>query len=1718
MSDNLEKTASDDTEESGNGNPRKTAGPRSGGLRSIFTLRKLLLAAGFGVAALFLISIIGFFAVRIGLLDGYVKDQFSVAFLEMGVRMEAERFELTLNPLRLNLEKAVFTNKKTGAKLAQIENAKFEMSVLDLFAPSSIRNISIDRTEINGANVWIEFDENGKSNYEGIELLPPKNNVRFQYASAEVALRDSVIHFGDMRWTISGKARNVSLFLKPDAVRPADSKDLAFLFDLSSDVSNFKYDKGELKPVDLKASGRLHPNGADIKTLVLKTPVGSSVLSGTIKDWSRLIYDLDISSTIDLTQASTIFPMGTAISGVGSFTGKVSGEGENYKIVGEATSDSLAASNIRLKAAKVTADVNGEGTIYKASGKAVAELLTFGDFRIDFPSLVGNIRGSGTNFKWLGELQAAAASSPLGTIGSLYITDAVAEYEDNRLAARLGNFRARKFTNDSVNLESIQTANIRITSADGNTNAVIPYLTAGKLDVLDSTMRGISVNSINVDNRNGATDVTAGNVQVDEYASGDTRVKNSRATDVKVGNRNGLTTVTAARVETGGVSTKSSKTENVVASNISVDSDGRETRVNSGNVRIARVQTDSAILANLNIAGVRLTVRDGIIAGTTADFDAGDIDLRGNGKLENVAVRKPVFVLEPSGRYRASLDMSLGSGVIGSIRLGAARASVVAGSETVELNSLTAEVMDGKLDGNAKIAFSANRNSELKADFTDLDLSKLLALQGGRVIPIEGKTRGTAELTFRGTDFRSAGGFLNAEIEANAGTADSGLIPVSGRLAANGANGLFQIDVARLNTPQTTLVADGRFDMAGNDSDLSLALNSSDASEIERIVRVLDIAPELERQIDDYRISLAGVLVFNGGIKGNLENPLIEGRASLASLLVRDRDLGTLVTSFNSSASGIEVRNGILQARDGGSVDFSAEIPGYGLNNTAVRAKLNDINLANLMSLVPIESIPTQLRDIEGKTTGAIDLSGLPGEMKGEANLSARNGTINGQSFENLESNAIFEGTLVRLTRFDAGFGNGSLSATGFYKSDSTEFNFDVNAASIPAEKILAFAPKTESLPELDGVFNFTANVSGRSDDTSTYDLNFRGSGNGFAINRSRFGNIEFEGTTENRVLNASAAAMIEGRKQLFSARVDFGDERLPFHAETNLDRSAIGPYLAIFRPSEPDSVSISGTATGRIVIDGELTAADSEGKRYFTSEKLSGVANLSQFALQFDDTPLTATEPVIVRFSPREVTFENAKFSGAGSNLVVSGTKALTDTGINNLAIDGRVNLGIVRAFSRKTLRNVFVSGIANVSVRLSGVNSTARLNGTAVLENGSAATFVGSNRVTFERVNGRVRFTTNQVQIEQFTAFLGGGRITASGGALLNDRLALDRIRLELRGSNITVPLPDDFVTTGNANIEISGRLDGDTFASFVSGTVVARRSIYRKDIDLADLIGSRRDAGLAQTTDSDPTGDISYSPTRLDIRIIGREALVVRNNLADLTASVDLRLAGDSDSPRLSGRISANRGTLFFRDDRYEVQRGVLTFPPDSAIEPRINLQAETDIGAYQILINLSGNLSDADSLTAVVASNPSLPQADIMSLITTGSLSNTNDGIPTIAQGGLNTAAEILTDEIINKPITRATDKLFGINRFELNPIVSGQRGNPTARLTVGRQINRNLLVTYSTNLSQDQNQVLAVEYRLSNRLSVVGAYEQRSLSNVTQNRNKFSVEIRFRKRF
>ncbi|REJ75922.1 MAG: hypothetical protein DWQ47_09835 [Acidobacteria bacterium] len=1692
--------------------------PASPPRQRFVTKKRFAIFAGAVLSFVLLIAIVLVGLYQTGTIDTYIKGEFVTAFDEMGIDFKAEKFAVEASPLVMKIENAVFTNKKNGEVLATIREARFSMTVLDLLALRVERNVNIDAADIYGLRLFLRFDENGNSNFDGVEITPPRSRVKFRYASSRVSVRDSEFIFGDVSRKISGDAEDFALLMEPDD-EIVEGSEINYRFDLSTTKAEFAYDGETVEPIAVRGIGNLTELGIELDSLSLVSPIGSSTLRGSIIGWDRFKYDLTVVSDLDLTQASRIFPFGTAVTGTGGFQGRVTGEGEKYRIEGEVASESLAAENVRLKALKLTAVASGEGSVYTATGKAIAELLTFEEFRFDYPQVSGTIRGTGTDFKWLGALEAAALSSPLGTVGSLYINDAVAEYRDNRLLAELNGVRAARFTSSDTYLESIQTPSIRIESSGDLTTALVDRANAARIDAEGATLSDVDINGIEVRTRRNNTEVDARDLRADSLQTSDARLKDVTASDIKILNRDGRTSITAGRIATANANASGAAIRNAEANNVEIETNLETTRINAPRLRIASVETDSAILANLNIAGVRLTVRQGVISGSTDDFAPGTVDLKENGRLENVAVYRPVFVLEPSGRYRASMDLTLGGGLLGKVDLGSARASVVADSDQITLNDVAAEAMEGRLTGNAVIAMKDSFRSSVKADFIDVDIAKLIAVGTGNVVPLDGKTSGNADLSFAGTDFRRATGTFEASVEATAGNTERGFLPVSGDLKAQAEDGLVSFESAQLTSGKTDLSATGRLDLFETDSNLAMVVRSTDASEIERVIRIFELSPQLQSQMDEFEGSFAGNFTFDGNLTGNVEEPTVIGKAYLESLIAGNRDLGTLSASFDIDPQMIEITDGLLQEAGGGRMAFSVKIPSYGQNNTEVTASLNEFNIGTLLTAVPIRSVPDSLRDLNAKTSGELDLRGLPNEMTGSARLEAGAGTLNGETFDSLRTRISFDGVLVNVEEFEARFAEGVLTGNGFYRTDSGMFVAQAKGRAVPASRLMAFLPKDTAVPDTQGTFDIDLTAEGLAEEPSTYELDFAGSGEGIIVNGSPFGAVAFNGKTENRILSATLTTNAGGREQTINATADLSRPNVPFQAETVLNGAPLGPYIGIFRKPSPDDVTLGGTATGRVVFGGDLVSQDANGKDVFTTDNLNGTATLSEFQLVIGDTPLVANGPLDIRFDTNAVRVENARFSGGGSNLTVDGTKALSDSGVNNLAINGRIDLRVLNAISS----DLFFGGIADAQVTLTGPNSTARLNGRATLERGSFSTFVSSERISFTNLTGCVQFNTRQVIIgcddlssgsSQITGRLGGGGVALDGEMVLTDDLKLDMFRLDLQGQNVNVPFPAGFNTTGNANLVLTGRRIDGQMTSLISGTILARRSVYSRDIDIADFISGRRDATLAKGSD----GPMFFGETGLDVRILGRDALVVRNNLADLTASADLRVTGDVDNPQVSGRISANEGTIFFRDDRYDLQRGTLTFPPNTTIEPMIDLSAEADIQGYQVFVTLAGNLADADSLRATLRSNPALPQADVVSLITTGSLSNTGSGIPTYAQSGLNTAAEILTDEIINKPVTRATDKLFGLNRFTLDPIISGTRGNPTARLTVGRQINRNLLVTYSTNLSEDQNQVIALEYRVSNRLSFVAQYEQRSISNVTRQRNAFSFEIRLRKRF
>jgi hypothetical protein len=326
-----------------------------------------------------------------------------------------------------------------------------------------------------------------------------------------------------------------------------------FKFDLTSTDSKLIYDESTIEQIDVRAVGIADNYGAEVSEFKLTSPIGETSLKGKLTDWERLVYDFNVDSTVDLTQTSSILPLGTAIRGIGNFSGHVTGEGERYKVEGNIESDALAADNIRLKGLNIAGTVAGENSMYEANGKAIAEMLTFEDFQINALQLIGNVRGSGSDFKWFGELQAAAAKSPLGTIAGLYVTDAVGEYKDRQLNANLGSVRAGNFNSPDAAVQSLQARNVKIFSNEYRTDVSAPNLSAAVVKAEGVTVTGANAGNLKLSKRGDNTDIDAGNFRANSVATADATVRGVNAGNLKIRNRGSRTDVTAGNLRANSV-------------------------------------------------------------------------------------------------------------------------------------------------------------------------------------------------------------------------------------------------------------------------------------------------------------------------------------------------------------------------------------------------------------------------------------------------------------------------------------------------------------------------------------------------------------------------------------------------------------------------------------------------------------------------------------------------------------------------------------------------------------------------------------------------------------------------------------------------------------------------------------------------------------------------------------------------------------------------------------------------------------------------------------------------------------------------------------------------------------------------------------------------------------------------------------------------------------
>jgi translocation and assembly module TamB len=505
------------------------------------------------------------------------------------------------------------------------------------------------------------------------------------------------------------------------------------------------------------------------------------------------------------------------------------------------------------------------------------------------------------------------------------------------------------------------------------------------------------------------------------------------------------------------------------------------------------------------------------------------------------------------------------------------------------------------------------------------------------------------------------------------------------------------------------------------------------------------------------------------------------------------------------------------------------------------------------------------------------------------------------------------------------------------------------------------------------------------------------------------------------------------------------------------------------------------GRADGDISMKGDLQHP----------EGLTVTGNFTHLVLNYGGMQLENSGPIRLTSSRDSLQIESAALKGADTNAQLSGSIQFTGRRAVSLKLNGSVDLRLFNGY----IPAVDMSGHADINASLEGTMDRPRIVGRVNLNNVSARS--PDFPTGLSKLKGDLVFDANRLFFQNVTGEAGGGVLALTGTVNYSDKPL--RYDISATTDRLRIRYPEGMSWLVGGNLRLTGTMDG----GLVTGKVLVQRVTLNGGLESAGILSPSSSAGGSSSSSfmRNLQFDVEAASTP-DSRMEWPEA--------HLEADASLRVRGTAEHPILLGHIHVISGELFFHDSKYQVTRGDLNFANPFRMDPTINVEATTTIQQYEITLNFSGQ---ASKMSLSYRSDPPLPPTDIITLLAMGQTSTeVASRTGGISQGGSSGASALLS-EAISSQVGGRVERLFGITRFRVDPGLAGLGAggsgqNAAARVTVEQQVTPNLTVTYVSNVSSTQQQVIQVEYNVTRSISVVALRDQNGT---------FGVDVKFKKR-
>jgi translocation and assembly module TamB len=894
-------------------------------------------------------------------------------------------------------------------------------------------------------------------------------------------------------------------------------------------------------------------------------------------------------------------------------------------------------------------------------------------------------------------------------------------------------------------------------------------------------------------------------------------------------------------------------------------------------------------------------------------------------------------------------------------------------------------------------------------------------------------------------------------------------IPVHGQMDGiyRGSRDELEVSQLHLTTPGSEITASGNLAAdASSSSSLRFSFTSHNLREWAPLV-------EAAYGSRDLPFAVHGWASLTGNASGKLPAPSVSGNLEVYDFdttLPATKRVSARVLHWDALSAAVQYSSNHFAAHNGSLIhghttahfDASAALTGGVLPESAPFTLHFDLRNANLAEVAQLAGVAQPLA---GNLDMSVTVSGTRASPHGDGHLELHNGTVYGVGVPLLTSDLRLAGGELQFNNIDASAygaplsGSAAVSTSSMTESNTdwakNEFRLNLSGRNLD----LARFPRLQtSRFTADGVVDFTLRASGTPDQPA---IEAHVHLKDLALDKERAGDFYVDAVTHGHQLDLNAHSDFDKADLTILGSVglehDFpADLNLAFH---HLD---VNSLLRIYLP---------GKITGHSPLEGTLHVRGP----LRTPRDLKADAELQAFSVEVEHVQVESVAPIRFEVANQVLLVENFHLAGSGTDFTAHGRAHLTGAQELDVRLDGSVNMTLLQSLNPKILAR----GNLGVNLNASGTLSQPVLQGRLEVKD----IFVSHNDFPsgLSALNGVLRFDRNRIQIESLSGSTGGGTVALTGSATYQGGVFL--LDFGATAHDVRLRYPPGVSSTANADV----RLTGTTNSALLSGDVVVTKLAVTPGFDFGAYIVRSRQTVVLSESDSLP------SRLKLDVHVVTTPELQMQTAVARLSGNADLRVRGSAERPAILGRVEVLEGEISFNGNKYKLERGDVTFANPAKTQPIIDLQASTRVRDYDITVQFRGDASVPNGLKVTWQSEPQLPEADVIALLTLGRTHE--ESANAASSGGFGfggEASNLLINQALNSTVNSRLQRLFGASRVKIDPqgLASETALVRGPQVTVEQQVVSNLTLTYSTNVSVSNQQIIQVEYNLTRTISIV----------------------------